>query len=59
MDKQKPIYTEIRIRHKSKEEKGNFEAKLEKALKEKGYSGRVEWIKESYRELINGVDEDK
>ena len=53
MDKPKAIYTEIRIRHKSKEEKKEFEEKLDKALKEKGYSGRVEWIKELYRGLIN------
>lgn len=57
MVKQKPIYTEIRIKHNTQEDKANFEKCLDEALKEKGYSNRIEWVKEKYRELINSSKE--
>lgn len=47
------VYTEIRIAHKTKEEKQEYERKLDEALKSKGYKSRSEWINEKYRELIN------
>ncbi|MBY6889337.1 hypothetical protein HYH68_16215 [Clostridium botulinum] len=47
------VYTEIRISHKNKEEKIEYEKKLDKSLKKKGYKSRTEWINEKYRELTN------
>ena len=47
------ICTEIRIFHKSEEEKQEYERKLSEALKLQGYKSRVEWINEKYRELVN------
>ncbi|EKX79939.1 hypothetical protein [Clostridium botulinum] len=46
------IYTEIRIAHKDKEEKEEYEKKLDEALKEQGYKNRAEWLNEKYRDLI-------
>jgi metal-responsive CopG/Arc/MetJ family transcriptional regulator len=46
------IYTELRISHKTIEEKQDYERKLDEALKAKGYKDRTEWLKEKYRELI-------
>lgn len=46
------MYTEIRIAHKSKEEKEEYEKRLDEALKKKGYKNRTEWLNEKYRELI-------
>jgi len=46
-------YTEIRIIHKSKEDKKEFENKLKIALAEKGYKDRTEFIREKLRELLN------
>jgi hypothetical protein len=48
----KQIYTEFRITHKTQEDKEEYEQKLNEALKQNGYSGKVDWIKEKYRELI-------
>lgn len=45
------IYTEIRISHKTEEEKKEYEEKLDQALKENGYSNRNEFIKEKIRGL--------
>lgn len=45
-------YTEFRISHKTKEEKQEYELKLDEALKKRGYKSRIEWIKEQYRELL-------
>lgn len=47
------IYTEIRISHKTEEEKKEYEKKLDEALKAQGYKSRTEWLNEKYRELIN------
>lgn len=47
------IYTEIRIAHKTTEDKEEYESKLDEALNQNGYRNRVEWIAEKYRELIN------
>lgn len=49
----KQIVTEIRITHKSLEDKTEYEKKLDEALKENGYSNRIEFIKEKIRELVN------
>ena len=46
------IYTELRIPHKCKKDKLKFEFKLNKKLSEQGYSSRIEWVREKYRELI-------
>jgi len=48
------IYTETRINHKTKEDKEEYENKFNEALKKQGYSGRVEWFNEKYRELLKG-----
>lgn len=48
----KSKYTEIRILHKTVEEKKEYESKLNEALKKNGYSGRTEFIREKIRELI-------
>lgn len=47
------IQTEIRISHKTKEEKQIYEYQLDEALKLKGYKNRAEWINEKYRELVD------
>lgn len=47
------LFTEIRITHKTMEEKEQYEQKFDEALKENGYSNRVEFLKEKIRELIN------
>ena len=47
------FYTEIRIKHKSKEDKADYEAKLDLNLMIKGYANRVEFIREKIRELVN------
>jgi len=47
-------YTEIRINHKSKKDKKEFEEKLKKALVENGYKDRTEFIREKLRGLLNG-----
>ena len=44
--------TEIRINHKSEEEKNEYELKLNEALIKAGYKSRVEFIQESIRNLI-------
>jgi|GEM_PF-6857343 len=49
----KQLYTEFRITHTTQEDKEKFEQKLNEALKQKNYSGKIEWLKEKYRELIN------
>ena len=46
------IYTEIRISHKTIEEKQEYEIALDKALKKHGYKTRTEFIQEKIRELI-------
>lgn len=48
------IYTELRISHKTIEEKQEYEKKLDEALKAQGYKSRTEWLNEKYRELIRG-----
>ena len=45
-------YTEIRISHKTKEDKLKYEEKLEYKLIEKGYANRTEFIREKIRELL-------
>jgi metal-responsive CopG/Arc/MetJ family transcriptional regulator len=47
-------YTEFRISHKTAEDKKQFEATLDKALKEKGYRNRIEWLNDMYRKLLEG-----
>jgi len=49
------IYTELRIPHKNKKDKLDFETKLNKLLREHGYNNRIEWVREKYRELIKIV----
>ena len=44
--------TEIRINHKTKEEKIEYEIKLNEALIKAGYKSRVEFIQESIRNLM-------
>ena len=46
------INTEIRISHKTLEEKVEYERQLDEALKRWGYKNRTEWVNEKYRELI-------
>ena len=46
------IYTELRILHKSRKDKLDFETKLNNVLREQGYNSRIEWVREKYRELI-------
>jgi len=46
------IYTEIRISHKTIEEKQEYEAALDKALKKHCYKSRTEFVQEKIRELI-------
>jgi len=46
------FYTEIRIIHKSKEDKIDYELKLAKALLKAGYSNRTEYVKEKLRDLM-------
>ena len=48
-------YTEIRIIHKSKEEKKEFEDKLKIALAKNGYKDRNDFIREKLRELLNEI----
>lgn len=50
----KLIYTEIRISHKTQDEKKEYESKLDEALKNRGYKNRNEFFKEKIRDLING-----
>jgi len=45
--------TEIRIQHKTLEEKQEYESKLGKSLLKMGYSNRTEFTKEKIRDLIN------
>ena len=45
------IYTEIRITHKTEEDKKEYEKKLAENLKKNGYSNRVEYFKECIRNL--------
>lgn len=49
------LYTEIRIEHSTKEQKKEFELKLDTALKQKGYVSRTEYIREQLRKLIKGL----
>jgi len=49
----KVISTELRIPHKTIEDKKIYEDKLDKALKDKGYTTRLEFIRESIRNLID------
>ena len=46
------IYTEIRISHKTKEDKKNYEEKLDVQLAVKGYTNRSVFIREKIRELV-------
>ena len=46
------IYTEVRISHKTEEDKQEYERKLDEALKSLGYRNRTEFISEKIRELI-------
>lgn len=48
------IYTEIRISHKTKEEKQEYELRLDQALKEHGYRNRTEFVNEKVRDLLKG-----
>lgn len=48
-------YTEIRIEHNTEEEKKQFEILLDKALKQKGYVSRIEYIREQIRKLTKGL----
>lgn len=50
----KPVYTEIRISHKTKEDKSNYEDIFDLNLMIKGYANRAEFIREKIRELIKG-----
>ena len=47
------IYTEIRIAHKTPEEKEAYERYLDESLKALGYKSRTEWIKEMVRNANN------
>ena len=53
VDRKKAIYTELRIYHKTLEEKIEYEKALDEALKNKGYGNRIEFVKEKIRELVN------
>lgn len=46
------IYTEIRIPHESREDKEQYEAELDKALKRISYSSRAEWLRQCVRDAI-------
>ena len=50
------FYTEIRIIHKSKEDKKEYELKLVKALVKANYSNRTEFVKEKLRDLMKEVE---
>ena len=51
----KQIYTEIRISHKTKEDKSEYENLLDLNLMIKGYANRTEFIREKIRELVKEV----
>jgi len=46
------FYTEIRIMHKTKEEKTEYELALDKALKECRYKTRTEFVQEKIRDIL-------
>ena len=48
------IYSEIRISHKTEEDKQEYERKLDEALKSLGYRNRTEFITEKIREILKG-----
>jgi hypothetical protein len=52
--RKKIIYTETRIIHKTLEDKIEFESKLNEALKNNGYSSRVDYLRDKYRQLMEG-----
>jgi len=47
-----PFYTEIRISHKCKEEKIEYESILDEVLKANGYTNRTEFVRDKIREMI-------
>lgn len=47
-------YTEIRIAHKTKHDKEDYEARLDMALIIKGYANRTTFLREVIRELTKG-----
>lgn len=50
------IQTKFVIDHKTQEDREEYEKKLDKALKNGGYSTRIEFIKESIRRLIKSQE---
>jgi len=48
-------YTEIRIVHKTHDDKVKYDEKVDKALEESGYRSRTEFVQEKFRNLIKGV----
>jgi len=46
------FYTEIRIMHKSKEEKEQYEKEFNEALKDQRYKTKTEFFQEAVRDLI-------
>jgi len=49
------FYTEIRISHKTKEGKKDYEDKFNKAIINAGYKDKNEFIREKIRELAKEV----
>lgn len=49
------FYTEIRISHKTIEEKKEYEEKLNQAIVNKGYKDKNEFVREKIRNLVKGV----
>ena len=52
------IYTEIRLTHKTLEDKEKFERNFEKALRKHGYFNRAEFIQDKINELVGDSNED-
>jgi len=50
------IYTEIRIPHKTLEEKRKHEEELDKTIKALGYKDRADWYRDMKRQAIRQVD---
>lgn len=50
------IQTKFVIEHKTQTDRTEYENKLDKALKQAGYSTRIEFIKESIRRLIKSQE---
>jgi hypothetical protein len=53
------IYTEIRIPHKSPEDKRKYEEELDKAIHKLGYKDRADWYRDCKRQVIRQAESSK